>query len=442
MTEGSGISLAEALNKAKLGRFQIQIMAICFAVAMLDGFDTQSIAFVAPALKTIWAVPAGEFGVLFSAGLFGTMLGAIGLGALADRVGRKTIIVISVLTFSVMSLLSATASSTEELIVYRFITGLGLGGAIPNIIALTSEYAPTAVRTTVVTVMFTGFPLGAVLGGIVSAQLLAVYGWPSVFLLGGILPLLLLPVILLWLPESVRYLAVRRKQGARVAAIMQRIDPGIDWNMPRPTHPDEKARPPHTVRDLFTEGRTAWTLLLWTLVFMSLLLTYFLVSWIPSLLADAGLGHREAVLGVVVLNIGGIVGSVVIGRISDRYGQFAPLVAGYGIGALAVAAIGVSTYSVPVVMAVIFIAGFCVLGAQLALAALSAKHYPTYMRSTGVGWAMGLGRVGSVVGPVIGGALLAYGLGQGPLFVAAAVPAAIAAVTIFAMSFKVPPRTG
>jgi AAHS family 4-hydroxybenzoate transporter-like MFS transporter len=161
---------------------------------------------------------------------------------------------------------------------------------------------------------------------------------------------------------------------------------------------------------------------------------------VPSLLADAGLSHKGAIMGVVVLNIGGISGSVLIGRLSDKRGAFAPLIAGYGIGAVAIAGIGVTTHSVPAVLVVIFMAGFCVVGAQLALAELSAKHYPTYMRSTGVGWAMGLGRTGSAIGPIIGGMLLAYGLGREALFLAAAVPAALAAGTLLAMSFNVPPR--
>lgn len=405
---------------------------------MLDGFDTQSIAFVAPALKKIWAVPTDELGFLFSASLLGTMLGASGLGALADRMGRKTIIAASVLTFGTLSLLSATASSTQELLIYRFLIGLGLGGAIPNIIALTSEYAPESVRTTTVAVMFAGFPLGAVFGGLVSAQLIASHGWPAVFVLGGTLPLILLPIILLRLPESVRYLAVKRRENEKIASIMTQIDPEIDWKMPSPLHPDETVRQHHTVTSLFTEGRSRWTLLLWTVIFMSLLLTYFLVSWIPSLLADAGLSHKGAIMGIVVLNIGGIAGTVLIGRLSDKHGQFTPLIAAYGVGAFAVAGIGVTTHSVPTVMVVIFMAGFCVVGAQLALAALSAEHYPTHMRSTGIGWAMGFGRTGSAVGPIIGGMLLSYGLGRGALFLAGAVPAALAAVTILAMSFSVP----
>lgn len=440
MTASSSVSLAKALNEAKLGNFQIRVIVICFAVAMLDGFDTQSIAFVAPALKHIWSVPHSEFGILFGSSLFGTMIGAAILGSLADRVGRKAVIAASVLVFGFMSLMSATATSTQELLIYRFMTGLGLGGAIPNIIALTSEYAPEKIRTTVVTVMFCGFPLGAVFGGMASAQLIASHGWPAVFILGGILPLVLLPIILLWLPESVRYLAVRRKEEAKVAAIMTQIDPRIDWRMPALHHPEDGARQRHTVKNLFTEGRARWTLLLWVLVSASLLLTYFLVSWIPSLLADAGLSHKEAVMGIVVLNIGGITGSILVGRLSDRYGPFVPLIAGYGIGAFAVAGIGMSDHSVPLVMAVIFATGFCVLGAQLAIAALSAKHYPTHMRSTGVGWSMGIGRIGSVLGPVIAGTLLAYGLGRQGLFLAAAVPAIVAAVTVFAMSFNVPPE--
>lgn len=430
--------LAEIMDNSKLGLFQIRVIAICFFIAMLDGFDTQSIAFVAPSLRVDWNLPLDGFGVIFSSSLFGTMLGAVTLGPLADLIGRKSSVIISVLTFGIMSLLCSVATTVDELLIYRFITGLGLGGAIPNIIALTSEYAPVKVRTTAITIMFIGFPLGAILGGMGSAQLIEIYGWTAVFMAGGILPLLLIPFILFGLPESVRYLTIKKKNTDKVRAIIQKFDTTIDTSRVNIETSEMKPSKKISVKGLFSEGRSVWTMLLWCAMAMSLLLTYFLVNWIPSILADLGLTRKEAVMGIIIMNIGGIFGSLIIARLSDRYGPFYPLIVGYSIGAVAVATLGFNAEQVNSAMTVSFIIGFFVIGAQLTLTALSARYYPVAIRSTGVGWSMGIGRTGSVIGPMIGGALIAYGLSWENLFIVAAIPALIVAISIYFMKSNVP----
>ncbi len=402
------------LEAATLGGFEVRVIAICFAIAALDGFDTQSIAFVAPALQKAWATPPAQFGALFGSGLLGAMLGAILLGSLADRFGRKPLILLSTATFGVMTLLCATATSIEALGIYRLVAGLGLGGAIPNIIALVSEYAPRRVRSTVIVATFTGFPAGAIVGGIVSAGLIPRFGWESVFILGGVLPLLLVPVIVLGLPESRRYLAAARRQSDS-----------------RPVR--------QTVGELFSGGRGGWTILLWLLTFTTLLLAYFLVNWTPLILVGAGITHHRAIMGVVLLNLGGIIGSLLLGRISDRRHPFLALGAAFGIGAVLIATVGVMIESpVSTLLGLIFLVGMCVFGAQLNLTALSANYYPVHMRSTGIGWSMGVGRVGSFVGPVAGGALVAIGLASGQLFLCAAVPAVLACIIVAFMYFHVP----
>lgn len=381
-------------------------MIVCFAVVALDGFDTQSVAFVAPALHQSWDVSPELFGPLFGAGLLGTLIGSIALGSLADRFGRKRMLMLSVLVFGLMTFACAFADSIGQLGVYRFVAGLGLGGAIPNVLALISEYSPKSMRSTAIVITFAGFPIGAVIGGIASAQLIPAFGWPSVFLAGGALPILILPAIAAFVPEST---------GVREATV--------------------------PVRDLFRERRAAWTLLLWGLTFTTLLLAYFLVNWTPLLLVEAGLAHRQAIMGVVVLNLGGIIGSVLIGRISDRRGPFKALAAAFLVGAVCVAGVGLLIQSsAATLLALIFVVGFCVFGAQLNISAVSAIYYPVSMRSTGIGWNMGVGRIGSVVGPTVGGALIALGLGRGEMFLSAAIPAAIAGLIVVAMSFKAPDK--
>ena len=432
--------LFRVFDDSKLGGFQITAMVVCFIVVALDGFDTQSVAFVAPALREAWNVPPELFGPLFGAGLLGTLVGSIALGSLADRFGRKPMLMLSTLLFGAMTLACATAESIEQLGFYRFIAGLGLGGAIPNVLAIISEYSPKSIRSTAIVVTFAGFPIGAVLGGMASARLIPAFGWESVFVVGGVLPIVMVLAIALWVPESARYLATRPDRRSKLDRILRRVNPALGdaelaaIRMPAPRNGGIP------VRSLFAPGRAAWTMLLWGVTFTTLLLGYFLVNWTPLLLVDVGLDHHQAIMGVVALNLGGILGGFVIGRISDWRGPFTALATAFLVGALFVAAVGLMIESTAgVLLGLIFVVGCSVFGAQLNLSALSANYYPIYMRSTGIGWSMGIGRFGSVVGPTVGGALIAFGLARGQMFLSAAIPAIIAGLLVIVMSFKVPP---
>ena len=440
MAEDNNLDLHKILDESKLTVFQISIMIICFGVVAVDGFDTQAIAFVAPALRESWEISPALFGPLFGAGLLGTLIGSIGFGSVADRWGRKPMLMASTALFGVMSLMCATAISIEQLGLYRFIAGLGLGGAIPNVLALISEYSPKRVRSTAIVITFAGFPVGAVLGGMASARIIPAFGWESVFIAGGVLPLLMIPIIALWIPESPRYLAAQRKKQQKLHKILQRVDPKLaDIDMDKIRLPQARSRS-IPVRSLFADGRAAWTMLLWLLTFTTLLLGYFLVNWTPLLLVDAGLDHHQAIMGVVTLNLGGIIGGIVIGRISDKRGPFLALGTSFFIGAIFVATVGLLIQSsANVLLTLIFFVGLCVFGAQLNLSAVGAIYYPVFMRSTGIGWNMGIGRFGAVVGPTIGGALVAFGLARGQMFLSAAIPAVIACLTVLIMSKHIPP---
>lgn len=430
MSEGRSYDLAQLIDQAPLGGYRIQAIVLCALVAVLDGFDTQAIAFVAPVIAADWSRELSSFGPIFAAGLVGLMVGALALGPAADRLGRKRVIIASTLWFGAFSLLTVLARSVEELLVYRLLTGFGLGGAMPNIIALTSEYAPKRVRATLVTVMFCGFPLGAVLGGAVSAQLIGAFGWKAVFVLGGVLPLLLAPVLLLALPESIRYLVGRGVDARRVLATVRRIDPATRYDeRDRFIAPEERLEGV-PVKHLFRDGRAVGTILLWVVFFSNLLILYFLINWLPSVLRQAGLPIERAIIATVLLNAGGIIGGLVLGRFVDRRGPFGILVVSYGLAALFVAAIGMVGTTVTAIMATVLVAGFFVIGTQFCMNALAASSYPTAVRATGVGWALGIGRIGSVIGPVIGGVLLSLGWGNATLFLAAAVPAVASALAV------------
>ena len=414
VSERGTLSLEAIVDAAALSWRQILIIALCALVVMVDGFNTQSIAFVAPAIVARWHVPASSFGVVFGAGLFGSLVGALCFGVLADRLGRKPALVTAVLLFAIINLLTPLSASVRALTVVRLVSGFGLGGALPITLSLTSEYAPSRLRTTLVALMFCGFPLGAVLGGVGAARLIPTWGWPSVFYVGGAIPLVALPFIGALLPESVRFLSVRQARG-RIEQVLRRLRWLEHWNGELAPTGASLSSP---VARLFTEGRAAPTLLLWTTLFLSLLLTYFLVNWIPIIARQSGIGMTSAVLGVAALNLGAIVGCLIIGRLADRYGRLTRILGvAFALGALAIGLLGGAQHSSAWLLTAAFLAGVCSLGAQMCTVVYCATFYETPLRSTGVGWAIGIGRIGSIVGPVLGGMMIGAGVASSTLFI-------------------------
>jgi AAHS family 4-hydroxybenzoate transporter-like MFS transporter len=427
------IDLVDFINRQPVGGFQIKLLLICAGVLFLDGFDTQAIGYVAPAIAKEWQLGKGALGPVFSAGLFGLMIGALVFGPLADRVGRKRIIIFSTVAFGIGAFATAFAQDITALLVIRFLTGLGLGGAMPNAIALTAEYNPHRRRATMVMIMFCGFSIGAALGGLLAADLIPRLGWRSVFIVGGIAPLLMVPLLTWELPESVRFLATAGHAPERVAQLLKRVSPNTAFA------PDARfiVHEPHLagipVVHLFREGRTAVTLLLWVVFFMSLLNIYFLANWLPTVLNDLGASVSEAAVIGSMLQVGGVVGTFALGSVIDRF-SFRALALVYFGAVFAVAAIGQLGHSVVLVSIAIFAAGFCVVGGQIAANALAAGFYPTSIRASGVGWALGIGRVGSIIGPLVGGALLAAKWSTSAVFMAAAAAALCAALAAVLLS--------
>lgn len=433
------VDVSEFIDRSRISPFQITLMAICGLVAMLDGFDAQLIGYVVPAIARSWGIqgPAigASFKFVFASGLVGLTIGALTGGPLADRFGRKTVMLGSVAVFGAFTLASVLASDVPSLIALRFLTGLGLGGSMPNTIALTAEYAPRHLRSTLITTMFTGFPIGNVIAGVVSVPVIESFGWQGVFYCGGLAPLVLLPFALLILPESVRFLVARRKPGMRIATILSRIrqDSALRPDARFVLHEEELKGVP--VAHLFREGRAAGTLLLWTTFFMSLLVIYFFVSWLPLILGQVGLSAEHSIWTAALFNTGGALGSVLIGVLTDRSNEPFKLVIGaFTAGALFIAAIAFSGASLPLLIVTIFGTGLMVVAGQCGINALAARVYPTDVRATGVSWGLGIGRIGSIVGPYVGGVLLQLQWSPGHLFLVAAVPALIAAAAMAAMS--------
>lgn len=425
------VDVQEFINSHKLTTYQLLIVALCFLAVALDGFDTASAGYIAPAIRKQWALSALQLAPVFGGGLFGLMIGALLFGPLADRFGRKPILCLSVALFGVLCLWSAYATSLRELILLRFLTGLGLGGAMPTAITLTSEFGPEKQRSLLVTSMFCGFTLGGASGGVVAAQIIPLHGWQGVLLFGGVMPLVLVPVLAWFLPESVRYLALSGRKQEQVARTLRRIAPQEALDHVTFTVPENKVKG-STVRNLFSKGVVVGTVCLWLTFFMSLLVYYLLTSWLPTVIYNTGIPLGMTALVAAALPLGSTVGAVLIGRLMDRRNPCRVLAGSYVIAAIFILLIGVAS-SLPMLVFAVFGAGLGTGGSQTGVNALAAAYYPTSSRVTGVSWALGIGRVGSIVGSMVGGVLLSMHLGLPIMFVLVAIPTIVAALGMFGM---------
>ncbi|SAK98209.1 major facilitator transporter [Caballeronia hypogeia] len=428
MTSSIALRVDQFIDARPLSSFQKRILVLCFLIVAIDGFDTASIGFIGPALRVQWHLGAAALAPLFGAGLFGLMAGALFFGPLADRFGRKTVLVASVGVFGAASLVSCLAPDLTWLIALRFVTGLGLGGAMPNAITLTSEYCPNERRSSLVTLMFCGFTLGSALGGLVSGQLLTQVGWRGILAIGGAAPLLLLPVLIAALPESMRFLLVAKHvDDERIARIAKKIDPAL----PPGTRLHAGEAPfKSSVRALFAPDVLTGTLLLWATFFMSLLIVYLLSSWMPTLLSSNGVSLRQASFMSATFQIGGTAGAILLGWLMDRREPHRVLSSAYVVAAGFIVMCAFAGGSVPLIVVAIFGIGVCVSGAQVGANALAAGFYPTGSRATGVAWANAVGRSGSVTGSLLGGVMLGQQLDFRTIFLLLTVPSVIAAISL------------
>jgi len=428
------LDLPSWIEQQKVSRIQILVMALMTLTTAVDGFDAQMIGYVAPAVIRQFKVAPPEFTPVFAIGLAGLLVGCLIVAPLGDWIGRRRILLGSCIFFGVTSVLTAWAGSLQALMILRFLTGLGLGGSMPNAIAMTAEYFPSRNRAFTTMAMFCGFPLGATLGGFLAAGLIAQFGWPSVFVAGGILPLILALFVAALLPESFRYLVLKKNSAAQIRRLLLRINPAAVFPEATTFVVHEEQAAGITVKHLFREGRALGTMLLWVIFFCSLLDIFFLSSWLPTVLHDAGLSISASVVETALFQGGGVVAGLTLGLVIDRAG-FLKVLAPVYIGAgLAIAAIGFVGTSLGAIMLVSFLSGAFVIGGQNSMNVLAAVFYPTYIRSTGVGWALGIGRLGSIVGPIVGGVLLQMQWDRTSLFVVAAVPAFVAAVSALVLS--------
>jgi len=391
------------------GHRSFRVAAISFLIIMVDGYDTLMIAFIAPLLTDHWGLQPPEIGRIFATGYVGAILGALGIGTLADRFGRRPALIAALLLAAAATILCAFAETVGTLMLLRFVAGIGLGGALPAVSALTAEHAKPGRRSGTVTLMYLGFPMGAVVGGGLTALLLD-HGWRSIFAYAGC-ACLVAACLALALPESFR----RAGHDARRSPEL-RPKRGIAA----------------TVTEQFADGRLRPALTLWLGLFCMLLLTYFLLSWTPSIIIAHGGSARLAALAGVVLNLGGITGAILMTPAINRFGPYRPIALMVAIGAILVALIGQVPGSLSLTMVLLFGVGICVMGGQLNVPAMAVDLFPPHVRGAGAGWTAGIGRIGSIVGPLVGGALIAAQPATATLFLIAALPATVAAAAFFA----------
>lgn len=421
------VDVHKLIDEARFNRFHLQVLFWCALVIIFDGYDMVTYGAVLPVLMKEWNLTPLQAGTLGSYALFGMMLGAMIFGPAADRYGRKWMIAVCVVLFSSFTCLNGFARDPAEFGICRFLAGLGIGGVMPNVVALMTEYAPKKMRSTLVGIMFSGYAFGGMLSAGIGIYLIPKFGWSSVFFLGAI-PLLVLPVILYCLPESVGFL-LRAKRDAQAAAMLSRVEPSFRSQAGDQYHmPTGKTR--HVpLLALFTERRALSTVMFWVCFFMCLLMVYALGSWLPKLMTQAGYGLGSSLGFLLVLNFGGIFGAVGGAMIGDRLHLKRVLIVFFVIAVSSISLLGFKN-STAVLYLLAGVAGATTIGTQILLYAYVAQFYPLAIRSTGIGWASGVGRTGAIAGPILGGALQAINLPLTYNFLAFAIPGAIAALAM------------
>jgi AAHS family 4-hydroxybenzoate transporter-like MFS transporter len=395
-------TVAEAAGDAKTrGSLRWIALTLCAATMFVEGYDAQLMGFVVPGIAREWGVAPASLTPAIAAGLVGMTLGAFFIAPLADTFGRRRLVLYSVIAFALLTIATAFAQSLPVLVTLRLFTGIGLGGAMPNAIAITAEFSPSAKRASAVATMFSSYSIGAGFGGIIAASLIPAYGWGAVLIFCGGMALLLWPVLVFAMPES--YV------------------------------PQGEAKPKIPVARLFNEGRVKITILLWVIFFANLMEIFFLTSWLPTTIEAQGLASTYALIATVIVQFAGVAAAFAMGPLVDRFGPERVLPYAFVLTALCVAGIGLAGSAVALTMVMAFGIGIGTVGAQNCNNGVAAKFYPTSIRATGVGWALAVGRIGSIVGPVVGGILLSTKVDIRTIFLVAAVPPLVAAGAYLAM---------
>ena len=393
--------IGRLIDDGALSPHKVAVIVLCGVAVLLDGYDIQTMALAVPSLTGEWGIEAAAFSYALSASVLGMVVGTAAIAPLGDRLGRRPLLIWGMLLVGLASAATALSATPTELVVWRLLTGIGLGMTLPNATALTSEYVPLRNRAFLIAAMYLGVPVGALIAGLIAPMLIEATSWRAIFLVGGILPLCLALLLFAYVPESVRLLVAQRPNDPRIAALLRRFAPGVDAATVHARPADRIEKP--NVLALFAPQYWARTVLLWCIFALNLFVLFVLISWLPTILTDAGWARPQALRGAVVIQAGGIFGGLVIAKLVDLGRTVVVLMSAYTIVVVGFSLFLVVPSTVPAWTVLLLVIGAGVSGSQVALIALSAIFYAPSLRATGAGWASGCGRMGAVLAPLAGG---------------------------------------
>ena len=438
MSQSTTLDVRLFINQQPMSAFQWLIVILCFLIVAVDGMDVAIMGFAAPTIIENWHISRPAFGIVMGAAPLGLAVGALLAGSSSDWFGRRKVLMFSVLVFGLCTVATAMATSITEMAILRFVTGCGLGAAMPNATTLMSEYIPEKSRGFLLAAMFTGFNVGSAAIGFAAALIIPHYSWEGLLMFGGIVPLALVPFLYFFLPESAQFMVVRQYPADKIRAVLSRV---CRHNFDAFTQfitveAQPKTKQPLAV--LFAGHYALRTITLWTTYFMGLLVIYLATSWMPTMMKDAGMTAERAANVTAMFQLGGSLGAIIVGYFMDKFTPNRIIALSYIGGSIMLITLGASGLLSGSVVLLVALVGFCLSGAQTGLNAFAPSCYPTVARATGVSWMLGIGRLGSILGSSIGGVLIGLGWGFSSIFMLLAIPAFIAACAILVnrLSFK------
>ena len=422
------IDVHEIADHAKFNGFHGMVLFWCAIIIIFDGYDLAVAGIALPSIMKEMGVTPATAGYMVSSALFGMMFGAMFLGTIADKIGRRWAIVICIVLFSVFTAAAGMTHDPVTFSITRFLAGLGIGGVMPNVVAQMTEYSPRKMRSTLVTLMFSGYSVGGMLAAVLGKGLIETYGWSYVFYAAAI-PVLIVPFVLLSLPESMAFL-LKKGRNDELKKIIQRLEPSYtpaaSDSFELPSTQKVEGAP---IGKLFLDGRGLSTVMFWIAFFMCLFMVYALSSWLTKLMAQAGYSLGSALTFVLVLNFGAMIGAIGGGWLADRFSIKKVVMCFFALAAVSITALGYKM-STEMLYLMVGLAGASTIGTQILIYAYVGQYYPMAIRSTGIGFASGVGRSGAILAPIVIGTLVGMALPLEQNFMAISIPAVIALIAI------------
>jgi len=425
---GANIEISQLIDQGKLSSLQITVMVLSALVVWLDGYHIQTMALVVPTLSSQWLLKSSDFKLVLASALIGIALGGAFIGPLGDRFGRRPLLITTMAIVGLASIGTGYAADMTQLFAWRFLTGLGLGASLTNATALTSDYVPFKRRAALVTLMFSGVPIGAFTSGFVASPIIQAFGWRGMFTIGGVVPLVLCVVLAAAIPESIKILLARKPDDPRIAKILARLARGVEaQNIYAKKSEIRRQSVGELLRDPYTRG----TLLLWVVFIFNMFILYLLVNWLPTLLKAEGWSPSHASQGTGMIQAGGVFGGIFLSWCVDRGKTVMGMITAYVVTAVAFGLFAVLSSSGFFWWMLLFVVGSGISGNQFALNALSATFYPPLIRATGIGWAASVGRIGAILSPIIGGWILQMNVAPFAVLGGLVIPVVMCGIGVF-----------